>query len=145
MIQKRFCLAVGSLSAFAAACSPQFSVSFEELRKPSLPVTLTSERIEMPEGIAIAVRARPMADDEIMDEDVHLALVSENDSVIEIVPLDDAGKNWDPRDPQKGEDVSPGQRVAILGVSVGLSEIVVIVDGEERQRIPANVVAQRSP
>ena len=85
MSKARRWLALGGLVAGATTltgCSYDYWVQFQYLTAAPPDVVIEYERIQIPEGIAAAVLATPMRDDDELDEDIPVDLVSRRANII---------------------------------------------------------------
>jgi hypothetical protein len=124
-------MGAGALLGLAAAgCTPSFDhLDFSPQTSPPLVVTLTPTEVQIPEGIAIAVAPVAMAQSEALTSSV-VSISSTDVGVLGVSP--EAGS----------PPANAPQTFVIFGVRPGQAGITVVVDGEEKETIPAEVTAQ---
>jgi hypothetical protein len=111
--------------ALLGACtSPEYGgMTFSQLTDPPLDVEVTSERIQLPEGIAFLIKALPTSrngQDYTASDD--MALTSANESVLGVHEADRITK------------------VVLVGVRAGTTCLAVEINGEDEDCIPVEVV-----
>ncbi len=125
--------AAALLGLAAAACSPSYDhLDFSPQTSPPVAIVLGPTGVEMPIGIAVAVAPVAMAGTQPMKDSV-VTLASTNTGILGLAPVPDQGD---------GQDGQPNSFV-MFAVTEGSAGVVVTVDGEEKQTIPARVIAQQ--
>jgi hypothetical protein len=113
------------LGALAAACSTPFDhLDFAPQTTPPLSVTLTSNEVQLPAGIAVDVAPVAMAGTKALTDST-VTITSTNAAVLGIAPTTGKPKNF-----------------VMFGVGQGTAGVVVSVDGDQKQTIPVVVSAQ---
>jgi hypothetical protein len=124
-------LGAGALLGLAAAgCTPSFDhLDFSPQTVPPLAISISPTEVQIPEGIAVAVAPVAMAQGEALTSSV-VIITSTDTGVLGISPENGAPQNNAP------------QTFVMFGVRPGSVGITVVVDGEEKEVIPATVTAQ---
>jgi hypothetical protein len=126
-----------ALATLAVGCSPDYSVQLELRSNPPEDAFVDETGIELMEGMAIVVLARPIEDgDERMDTDTPVDLSADRPNVrVDRVEEDD-----------DGESTPIGDWEFVLsGASEGSASLEVWVDDELIDPIPVNIVEQPEP
>lgn len=110
----------------ASGCSPDYErVRFELLSSPPASVITTSDRIEIPEGVAVVVRAKAISSNrEDFDDTYEMDLISRNREILVSSPAE--GR----------------QDFALIGASRGETCLEVYLEGALEDCIPTLVVGQ---
>jgi hypothetical protein len=109
----------------ATGCSPSFDhLDFKPQTTPPLSITLASDQVEVPAGIAVDVAPVAMAGDQALDKSI-VQITSTDPTVLGIAPVSGKAGSF-----------------VIFGVSTGKASVTVTVDGDPKETIPAQVTAQ---
>jgi len=122
--RKNFVRGVFSLLALSTvACQPSYgSIEFEPLSTPPVAVTVRSFLIEMPEGVAVVVRATPISDGrEEYESGDKVDLYSRDRDVMTVHRRDHR------------------REFVLVGVSAGSTCLEVEIDGEPQECIDVEI------
>lgn len=122
-------LILGLAGSALVGCGPSFDhLEFELLTVPPVPVSVGPNNLELPVGVAVAVTATPFdTDGEKMEDDVAIALLPSNTSVLGVETSEDA------------------RSFVFFGVGPGTTSIEVEVDHRSEIKIPVTVKLQPEP
>ncbi len=124
-----------------AGCARDISVDFEPLSFPqeATNMSLAFERIQLEDGFAIAVVARPLDNLDKMSWKTQVELEASINGVFKVDRLD-----WDEEaESRKDYDLRDGDwNFVMWGVQPGLGTLEVYIDGEFETDIPVLVNAQ---
>lgn len=115
--------ALGTLTG----CSDDYSVALQLRSDPPIEPALTRDRAVIGEGLAIGVLARALEDDEPIDDEVSIDLVSTDTGVVDVRP-----------------GIDPGTFV-LIGRRRGTATIDAFVDGERARPLQVVIEAQAAP
>ncbi|MEZ4235234.1 MAG: hypothetical protein R3F59_03530 [Myxococcota bacterium] len=120
------------LPLLLAGCTPQYEVLLSVASEPPLPVSISTDGIEIPEGIAAAVTAYPYKDGEPLGDDTEIDFVVEgiDVDVVDVTPVSGAFAGAEDAD------------FVVVGVSLGEAELVPLVDDHAAAPISVRVVPQ---
>lgn len=122
-------LLMGLAGSALVGCAPDFDhLEIDLVTVPPLPVSVRPTNVELPVGVAVGLTATPFdTNGEKMEDDVVLALIPQNPSVIGVeTTLDD-------------------RSFVFFGVGPGTTSISVDVDHQRRFDIPVTVKLQPPP
>jgi hypothetical protein len=124
---------------FLAGCGSDIHIDFDYLDAPPGDVSVEGNSIRLQDGIAVAVIARPIDDDEKMDWETLLELQSTDLRTFEIdrLEFDEA------RETRKDSDLRDGDwRFLLWGRRPGNARLEIWIDGEFEGEIPVQVNPQ---
>jgi hypothetical protein len=125
--------------ATLAGCSSDYTLDFEYLDAPPGVVSLDNRQVLLEDGVAVAVLARPLEDNDRMDWETQLDLQSSNLRTFDIDRLE----YDDERELRKDEDLRDGDWSFLLwGREPGNAVLEVWIDGELEREIPVTVSRQ---
>lgn len=128
-------------ASFLGGCSSEFGVEFGYLSSPPLGADVSVEfgQIRLEDGLAVAVVARPLEDQDKMDWETTLELEPSDTRIVDVERLE-----YDPeREERKDYDLRDGDwSFMIWGRAPGRATIDVWVDGEIEAEIPVFVNPQ---
>ena len=128
---------LAAFSLLAIGCADHNQVEFEHLTDAPGTASIFEDEIQIEEGLAVAVVAKPVDDDrERLGLDTEVVLMSNDQQVLGISRLE--------FDEEEQEDRSESMQrgdwgFVIFGRSVGNTVVEVFIDGEREQEIPAMV------
>jgi hypothetical protein len=116
-------------------CSDVYTLAFSYESGPPDNAVVSFDEIRIHEGIIVGVTARPLEDDEPMDTETTVRLVTDDSSVLGIAEglfdgdaeRDDEDANWS---------------FVVYGAKAGSTSVTVYIDGERQGEIPAVVEPQ---
>ena len=128
---------LAAFSLLAIGCADNNHVEFEHLTSAPGNADVFENEIQIEEGLAVAVVAKPVDDDrERLELDTEVVLVSDDEQVLGIARLEHDSEEQDDR----ADSMQRGDwAFVIFGRSVGNTVVEVFIDGEREQEIPAMV------
>jgi len=116
---------IAALSALTTGCNAEHWVEFRAESAPPQAVTLESDHVEVPAGIAVGVTVRPFKNNDEMDASVEVELESQQPGIL-------------------GIDHGLDERAFVIyGAEPGATHIDIFFDGELVGDMPATVIGQK--
>lgn len=128
-------LLVAAALAGLSGCSSDYRIDFTYNSSPPDGAIISFDSIRIHEGIAVGVEAQPMDDDELMDRETFVRLVSDDPSVLGVQ------STLSKADVDASDDLANWSFV-IFGVKTGSTRVTVYIDDELEGEIPAVVEPQ---
>jgi hypothetical protein len=126
------------LPLLSVGCSDFSRIDFQPKTTPPEPMSLRSERIELTEGVAVAVKAVPLdTGDDMMDEDTRVELSSSAPTILGVEQGAPDGY-FDSNDDQPPQNWN----FVFFGAGPGKTTLRVIIDGVTEGEIPVEVTPQ---
>ncbi|UQA60223.1 hypothetical protein [Polyangium aurulentum] len=127
------------LPLLSVGCSEFARLELEPKSSPPASVTVTYEKIQLVEGIAVGIKAIPVdTDDDEMDEETVVELTSTAPTILGLSPGAEDQYYTDEED----REPAANWNFVLFGVSPGNTSVTVTVDGAREGEIPVEVLPQ---